>query len=167
MLILTRKPGQSLSIHPHPGLDPGTPVEQLFAGGPVRVQVVGVQGSTVRLVAAVPAGLCIQRDELRPAAASPLSETTRRMLARKLQVLMVLHLQSSQSLAAAAGLAPARVRAAESGVGMVGSEDLEKIARVLGLKVLDLFLPPGRTAAERLILGLLEGEGERVARWPD
>jgi hypothetical protein len=30
MLILTRKPSQSLSIHPHPTLDLGTPVEQLF-----------------------------------------------------------------------------------------------------------------------------------------
>ena len=38
-------------------------------------------------------------------------------------------------------------------------DDLEKIARVLGVTVLDLFLSPGRTAAERVILGLLEGEG--------
>jgi hypothetical protein len=37
--------------------------------------------------------------------------------------------------------------------------DLEKIAWVLGVKMLGLFLSPGRTAAERLILGLLEGEG--------
>src|SRR3970040_221548 len=126
MLILTRKPGQSLSIHPHPSLDPGTPVEQLFAGGPVRVQVVGVQGPTVRLVAAVPAGLCIQRDELRSvAAARPLSEGARLLLARKLQVLMVLNLQSTQSLAAAARLAPARVQAAVCGVGVLLLDDLE------------------------------------------
>ena len=38
MLILTRHPGQSLSLHPHPTLDPGTPVEQLFAEGPIQVQ---------------------------------------------------------------------------------------------------------------------------------
>jgi sRNA-binding carbon storage regulator CsrA len=160
MLILTRKPGQSLSIHPHPTLDPGVPVEQLFVGGPIQVQVLGVQGPQVRLGVAAPAGLCIRRDELfLRAAVSPLSEGARRVLARKLKVLMVLNLHSTHSLAAAAGLAPGRVRAAESGVGVLVLDDLEKIARVLGVKVVELFLSPGRTAAERVILALLEGEG--------
>ena len=162
MLILTRQPGQSLSIHPHPTLDPGTPVEQVFADGPIQVQVLGVQGAQVHLGVAAPAGLCILREELRPAAGiESLSEGVRRMLARKLKVLMVLNLQSTQSLAAAAGVAPARVRAAESGVGALLLDDLEKIARVLGVKVVELFLSPGRTAAERVILRLLEGEGYR------
>jgi transcriptional regulator with XRE-family HTH domain len=89
----------------------------------------------------------------------PLSEDARRVLARKLKVLMFLHRHSNQSLAAAAGVAPARVRAAECGVGALVLDDLEKIARVLGIKVVELFLSPGRTAAERVILGLLEGEG--------
>mgnify|MGYP003472110965 FL=1 len=159
MLILTRKPSQSLSIHPHPTLDPNTPVEQLFVGGPIQVQVVGVQGAQVRLGVAAPAGFCILRDEWLPRAAPPLSESARRVLARKLKVLMVLNLQSTQSLAAAAGLAPARVRAAESGVGALLLDDLEKIARVLEVKVVELFISPGRTAAERVIVGLLEGEG--------
>ena len=162
MLILTRQPGQSLSIHPHPTLDPGTPVEQLFAGGPIQMQVLGVQGPQVHLGLVAPSGLCIVREELRPVAVvNPLSEGARRMLARKLKVLMFLNLHSTQSLAAAAGLAPDRVRAAESGVGALVLDDLEKIARVLRVKVLELFLSPGRTAAERVILGLLEGEGYR------
>jgi sRNA-binding carbon storage regulator CsrA len=162
MLILTRKPGQSLSIHPHPTLDPGTPVEQVFADGPIRVQVLRVQGPQVRLGVAAPAGLCVLRDELwPPAGAESLSEGARRMLARKLKVLMFLSLYSTQSLAAAAGLAPDRVLAAESGVGALVLDDLEKIAQVLGVKVVELFLSPGRTAAERMVLGLLEGEGYR------
>ena len=37
-------------------------------------------------------------------------------------------------------------------------DDLEKIAQVLGVKVVELFYAPGRTAAERVVLGLLEGE---------
>ena len=158
MLILTRKPSQSLSIHPHPTLDLGTPVEQLFAGGPIRVQVLGVQGSQVRLGVAAPAGFCILRDEWLPRAAAPLSEGARRVLARKLQVLMFLNRHSTQSLAAAAGITPARVLAAESGLGVLVLDDLEKIARVLGVKVMDLFLSPGRSAAERVILALLEVE---------
>ena len=36
-------------------------------------------------------------------------------------------------------------------------DDLEKNARVLGVKVAELFYSPGRTAAERVVLGLLEG----------
>ena len=155
MLILTRHPSQSLYLHPHPTFDPGIPVEQLFAEGSIRVQ-----GPQARLGVAAPAGLYIRLEELPPAAAVyPLSEGVRRMLARKLKVLLFLHLHSTHSLAAATGLAPDRVRAIESGVGVVVFDDLEKIARVLGVTVLDLFLSPGRTAAERLILGLLEGEG--------
>ena len=158
MLILTRKAGQSLSIHPHPTFDPDTPVEQLFAGGPIHVQVVGVQGSQVRLGVAAPAGFCILRDELQPRSTEPLTEGARRVLARKLKMLMFLNRHSTQSLAAAAGLAPARVLAAESGLGVLVLDDLEKIARVLGVKVMDLYLSPGRSAAERVILALLEVE---------
>jgi transcriptional regulator with XRE-family HTH domain len=109
-----------------------------------------------------PGGLCILREELRPVAAvQPLSEGTRRMLSLKLKVLMFLNLLSTQSLAAAAGLTPAQVLAAESGLGPLVLDDLEKIAWVLGVRVVELFLSPGRTAAERVILGLLEGEGNK------
>ena len=162
MLILTRQPGQSLSIHPHPTLNLGTPVEQLFSGGPIQVQVLGVQGPQVRLGVAAPIGLHILREELcPPAVVGPLSEGARRVLARKLKLLMFLNRHTTQSLAAAAGLAPARVRAAESGVGALVLDDLEKIARVLDVTVVELFISPGRTAVERLILALLEGEGYR------
>jgi sRNA-binding carbon storage regulator CsrA len=157
MLILSRKPGQSLSIHPHPTFDPDTPVEQLFAGGPIHVQVVGVQGSQVRLGVAAPAGFCILRNELQPRA-EPLTEGARQALARKLKMLMFINRHSTKSLAAAAGLTPARVLAAESGMGALVLDDLEKIARVLGVKVVELFLSPGRTEAERVIMALLEGE---------
>ena len=159
MLIFTRHPGQSLTICPHPTLDPATPVEQLFAGGSIQMQVLGVQGAQVYLGVAAPAGFCIVREELRSSSVvNPPSEGARRILARKLKVLMFLNLHSTHSLSVAAGLTPARVRAVESEADVVTLDDLEKIARVLGVKVVELFIPPGRTVAERVILGLLEGD---------
>jgi sRNA-binding carbon storage regulator CsrA len=159
MLILTRKPKQSFSIQPQPTLDPHTTVEQLFEAGPIRIQVLGVQGSQVRLGVAAHAGFSILREELRPrTVAGPLSEGARRVLARKLKLLMFLNRHTTHTLATAAALAPARVLAAESGLGALVLDDLEKMARVLEVKVAELFIPPGRTAMERVVLALMEGE---------
>ena len=158
MLILTRRQGQSLTINPEPSIDPDTPVARLFTSGPIRVQVLGLQGPPVRLGVEANPGFCILRDELLPAA-GPVAESVRRVLARKLKVLMFRHRHSTQSLAAASGLTPARVWAAESGVGVLQLDDLERLAVALSVKVVELFKPVGRTAEERLILSLLEGDG--------
>jgi 3'-phosphoadenosine 5'-phosphosulfate sulfotransferase (PAPS reductase)/FAD synthetase len=48
-------------------------------------------------------------------------------------------------------------------VGAVVLDDIKKIARVLGVKVVELFLSPGRTEAERVILALWRGSRQR--RW--
>jgi sRNA-binding carbon storage regulator CsrA len=159
MLILTRRQGQSLTINPEPSIDPDTPVARLFANGPIRVQVLGLQGPPVRLGVEANPGFCILRDELLPPD-GPLAESVRRVLARKLKVLMFCHRHSTQSLAAASGLDPARVWAAESGAGRLQLDDLERLAVALGVKVVELFKPAGRTAAERLVLAILEGDGK-------
>jgi sRNA-binding carbon storage regulator CsrA len=157
MLILTRRQGQSLNIHPKPNLDPGTSVVQLFAGGPIRVQVLGLQGPTVRLGVEANPGFCILRDEL-PPSAGLLPEGARQVLARKLRVLMFQNRHSTQSLAAASRLPPARVLAAESGAGMLEVDDLERLAVALRVKVAELFRPAGKTEVERVVLAILEGE---------
>ena len=156
MDFFTRNPGQSISIYPQPDRKPGTLVEQVFAKGPIQVQVLGVRDLQVRLGVAAPAELCVAHEELRRVAANPLFEGTRQRLALKLKILMFINLYSTHSLALAAGLAPARVLAAETGLGEVFLDDLEKIARVLGVKVVELFYAPGRTVAERVVLGLLQ-----------
>lgn len=161
MLFLTRKPGQSLTIHPQPSLHPDTPVSQLFEDGPIRIQVAGMAGSQVRIGVAAHAGFCILRDELLPhpaAEPSAPAELPRQALAKKLKVLRFLAQQSPESLAAAAGIPVARVLAAESGGGVLELDDLEKLARVLGVRVGELFRPVGRTPEERVLLGVLEGE---------
>ena len=159
MLIFTQPPGHTLTIHPHPRLDPATPVEQLFASGPVVIQVLGVKAEQAHLGVAAPSGLCIVREALGcGAGANPPGEGIHRVLARKLKVLMFLKLQSTRSLARAAGLAPATVRAMECGQGEVLLHDLESIAQALGVKVAELFIPPGQTLVERAMMKLLEGE---------
>ena len=147
MLIFTRHPGQSLTIHPHSALDPATPVEQLFASGPVVIQVLGVKREQAHLGVAAPAGLCILSEAFGcGAVANPPGEGIHRILARKLKVLMFLKLQSTRSLARAAGLAPATVRAMECGQGEVLLHDLESIAQTLGGKGGGTVYPAGANA---------------------
>lgn len=64
MLILTRKSGQRIRIEPAPALDPGTPIGELFAAGPIEVIVTRVAGHRVRLGLVAPAGLIILREEI-------------------------------------------------------------------------------------------------------
>ena len=65
MLILTRKPGQCITIEPDAGLDPETPVRKLFADGPIEVIVGRVDGSQVKLAIQAHPDLQILREELR------------------------------------------------------------------------------------------------------
>jgi sRNA-binding carbon storage regulator CsrA len=165
MLFLTRKPGQSITIQPQPSLRPETPVSQLFEDGPIRIQVAGVVGPQVRVGVAAHAGLCILREELRPftpAEPAAVAENPRRALALKLKLLRFHTRHSPETLAAAAGIPLPRVLAAESGAGVLELDDLERLARVLGVKVGELFRPLGRTEQERLLLAVMEG-GEGVS----
>lgn len=66
MLILTRKPGQLLTIGPDPSLDPATPVHELFLDGPIVLLVAGVRGSVVKLGIRAHPRLTILREELLP-----------------------------------------------------------------------------------------------------
>lgn len=64
MLILTRKPGQRVRIEPDASLDPGTPIGELFASGPIEVVVTRVAGHRVRIGIIAPSGLTILREEI-------------------------------------------------------------------------------------------------------
>lgn len=65
MLILTRKPGQRITIEPVANLDPETPVRKLFANGPIEVIVGRVEGTHVKLAIQAHPNLQILREELR------------------------------------------------------------------------------------------------------
>lgn len=64
MLILTRKPGQAVIIDLAEGLDPRTPVGELFAQGPIEIMVSGIRGSQVSLAVHADRRFHILRDEL-------------------------------------------------------------------------------------------------------
>lgn len=158
MPLLTRKPGQSLTIYPQPSLDPATPVQRLFSEGPIRIRIAGVSGLLVRVGVDAHPGLCILRDELVPHAGG-LPAGVSQTLATKLKVLMFLHRHSAASLAALAGLPVERVAAAQNGVGVVDLDDLERLAEALKVRVVELFRPIGETPEERIVLALLESIG--------
>jgi len=64
MLILTRKEGQSIKIKPNEKLSRETPVDTLFANGPIEVKVNRIQGNQVRLGIIAHPDLVVLRDEL-------------------------------------------------------------------------------------------------------
>ena len=64
MLVLTRRPGESIKIKPDAALDPNTPVGSLFADGPIEIIVTQVNGQQVKLGIIAHPDLVILRDEL-------------------------------------------------------------------------------------------------------
>ena len=157
MLILTRKPGQSLTIRPERNLDLSTPIEQLFADGPIRVLVTNVSGVQVQLGVAAHARLTILREELHTCPdTGPIPAGVRAVFARKLRVLRLMRKHSAETLAAAAGVSLETVMRAERGAGVVYIDDLEKLARALGVGIAELFREPVQTPEERVIMALLK-----------
>jgi sRNA-binding carbon storage regulator CsrA len=64
MLIITRRVSQSFIIVPDPGLDPATPIGELFQQGPIKVLVAQVHGTRVKLSIDADERLLILREEL-------------------------------------------------------------------------------------------------------
>jgi sRNA-binding carbon storage regulator CsrA len=66
MLILTRRPGEGLTIRLDPSVDPATPIGELLGGDELRIRVTSRRGDQVRLAIDAPAELLILRDEIMP-----------------------------------------------------------------------------------------------------
>lgn len=49
MLVLTRKPGQTVIVDLTEGVDPRTPVGELFVEGAITIRVLDVMGAQVKL----------------------------------------------------------------------------------------------------------------------
>ena len=64
MLILTRRSGQSIRLMPDPGLDPATPIGDLFRGGPIQIYVWYMDEDRLLPGIEAPAKIVVLRDEL-------------------------------------------------------------------------------------------------------
>jgi sRNA-binding carbon storage regulator CsrA len=64
MLIISRRPGESLFIDLAESVDPDMTVGELFSDGPVEVAIMGVKGDQVKVGTEAPSELSIMRDEL-------------------------------------------------------------------------------------------------------
>ena len=64
MLILTRKPGQIITITHAADLDPATPVGELFIDGPMEICINRITGQQVRVGITAHPGFIILREEL-------------------------------------------------------------------------------------------------------
>lgn len=63
MLILTRRPGQLLTIAPKTGLDPSLPIAELFRDGPIEILVSRIDDGQVRIGIHAHPYLMITRDD--------------------------------------------------------------------------------------------------------
>ncbi|MCK7577750.1 MAG: carbon storage regulator [Chromatiales bacterium] len=161
MLILTRRPGESLRIEP----DGLVPAEAdpfgWFAEGPIRIAVSAVHRDQVRIGIQAPPALKILRDELpgRPAEPVPAPRRRGRRWGGRSRFCGFCGAGRWRASARVAGLPVATVREIEGGRGLVELGEIEMLARAFGVTLPALLVPPGGTEAERVILALLEGEG--------
>ena len=63
MLVLTRKPTESIILTLADGIDPATPVGDVLSQ-PIQITAVEIKGNQVRLGIDAPVGVNILRDEL-------------------------------------------------------------------------------------------------------
>lgn len=74
MLLLTRRPGQGIWISLEEGVAPSMTVEELFAGGPIKVTLVHIQGNLAKIGIDANRQFRIVRDELLPENAQSLDK---------------------------------------------------------------------------------------------
>lgn len=152
MLILSRRPGESLRIEPDRTAATGTDPFGWFAEGPIRVSIRSVHRNLVRIGIAAPPAFAILRDELadRSRACAPVAIPAREVLARKVEFLRFSRNWSIEDLAAATALPVSTILGIESGAGSVELGELETLAYAFGITLVALLLP-GRTATEPVV----------------
>lgn len=151
MLVLTRRPGQAITIQPALGVDLAAPVGALFAHGPIEVRVNRIEEGRVKIGITAHTNLVILRDELTlrsPFRLNPVANVSsmssgRDRLARSVFGLRMQQHLSVKQLADTSQIPFRQLCDIESGTTNVGLEDLEKLAIALGTDIAELFRSDG------------------------
>ena len=157
MLILKCRARESIWIGPGDvALD--TPVGEVFSAGLIQVVVSCIKKQVVELRVETPPSFFVFRHEI----VSPdLGETghpqnTCTRLAQKLIALRFIKKISREDLARASGVPVNTLNNAERLGAPIGLDEIEALAKGLGISVAELLKPAGATAEERVVLALLE-----------
>lgn len=146
MLLLFRKPGQSITIQPAPEVDLTAPLGRFFENGPIQVLVNRIIEHEVKLGIQAHPDLMILREEITPnyPPTPPPSPTglmegqIRTILARNISHYRRQRQWSGEQLAAQANLTLTTITAMEQGIGTITLDDLDRVALALGIGVAEL-----------------------------
>lgn len=162
MLLLTRRPGQSITIQPGQDLDPAAPLGALFLDGPIAVQVSRIRRGEVRLGIAAHRDLVILREELahhylseppaefpakfqatfpansNPALSGRYRQSSRENLARNIYRLCRQRQWTTTQLLEVSHLSFTTMCAMEFGKGVITLDDLDDLAQAFEVSVMEL-----------------------------
>ncbi len=159
MLILKRRARESIWIGPGDvALD--TPVGEVFSAGLIEVVISCIKRQVVEIGVEAPPSFLVLRHEITPPVlvGAGVSPPAVRLLAQKLITHRFIKKLSREDLARMSGVSVNTLRQAETLGSPIGLDEVEALARGLGMSVAELLKPPGATAEERVVLALL-GEG--------
>jgi len=166
MLLLTRRPGQSITIQPGQDLDPAAPLGALFLDGPIAVQVSRIRRGEVRLGIAAHRDLVILREELahqypsespvefpakfqatipakslansNPALSGRYRQSSRENLARNIYRLCRQRQWTTTQLLEVSHMSFTTMCAMEFGKGVITLDDLDDLAQAFEVSVMEL-----------------------------
>ena len=147
MLILSRKPGQSITIQPEAGVDLSLSAAQFFHNQPIQVYVTNIDRGEAKLGISAHRSLNIVRDELLPKRESVKRDVldnshcghARQQLAVNIYNHRLNHQWSINELAVLTRIPIHVLITMEQGANRVSLEDLEVIAEVFDVEVAELF----------------------------
>lgn len=147
MLILSRKPGQFITIQPEAGVDVSQPVDKFFSNHPIEVYVTNIDRGEVKLGISAHRSLNIVRGELLPkhqCVDGDVCKNTRYGQARQHLAVNIYnyrlnHQWTINEMAVLTRIPIHVLMTMENGASRVNLEDLEVIAEVFDVGVAGLF----------------------------
>lgn len=122
-----------------------TPIGEVFSAGLIEVVISCIKRQVVEIGVEAPPSFLVLRHEITPP-----------VLAQKLMTLRFIKQLSREDLARISGVSVNTLKQAETLGSPIGLDEVEALARGLGISVTELLKPLGATAQERVVLAMLE-----------